>query len=164
MLELAYFYLFVTSLDCGNSIQYVRHLHDRMNVLENRTAPPKEEDTSAADAAAAAMGYGMGMMMGQDTLMITNAPAGYGTIPSCFSQYLSYTLPDNRCTLSHLFLYQAATVLLVTALAPASPTPTASPRATATAALLPAAMVRATIKQALKQKQKLPQCQRETFQ
>ena len=61
------------------SIQYVRHLHDRMNVLENRTAPPKEEDTSAADAAAAAMGYGMGMMgMGNETLMITNAPAGYG--------------------------------------------------------------------------------------
>jgi hypothetical protein len=49
-----------------------------MNVLENRTAPPKEEDTSAADAAAAAMGYGMGMMMGSDTLMIANAPAGYG--------------------------------------------------------------------------------------
>lgn len=59
----------------------MRHLHDRMNVLENRTAPPKEEDTSAADAAAAAMGYGMGMMMGQDTLMITNAPAGYGKLP-----------------------------------------------------------------------------------
>ncbi len=56
----------------------MRHLHDRMNVLENRTAPPKEEDTSAADAAAAAMGYGMGMMMGSDTLMIANAPAGYG--------------------------------------------------------------------------------------
>jgi len=62
-------------------IQYVRHLHDRMAVLETRTAPPKEEDTAAADAAAAAaMGYGMGMgMMGNDTLMITNAPAyGYG--------------------------------------------------------------------------------------
>lgn len=60
------------------SIQYVRHLHDRMNVLETRTAPPKEEDTAAADAAAAAMGYGMNMMMGNETLMITNAPAGYG--------------------------------------------------------------------------------------
>lgn len=61
-------------------IQYVRHLHDRMHVLETRTAPPKEEDTSAADAAAAAMGYGgMGLMgLGGDTLMITNAPAGYG--------------------------------------------------------------------------------------
>lgn len=65
------------------SIQYVRHLHDRMNVLENRTAPPKEEDTSAADAAAAAMGYGMGMMgMGNETLMITSGPAGYGKTPT----------------------------------------------------------------------------------
>lgn len=44
-------------------------------MFETRTAPPKEEDTSAADAAAA-MGYGLGMM-GSDTLMITNAPS-YG--------------------------------------------------------------------------------------
>ena len=64
-----------------HSIQYVRHLHDRMHVLETRTAPPKEEDTSAADAAAAAMGYGLGMMMGNETLMIANAPAGYGKLP-----------------------------------------------------------------------------------
>jgi len=61
----------------------VRHLHDRMHVLETRTAPPKEEDHSAADAAAAAMGYGMGLMgMGNETLMITNAPAGYGECTS----------------------------------------------------------------------------------
>lgn len=60
----------------------MRHLHERMHVLETRTAPPKEEDTSAADAAAAAMGYGLGMgIMGNETLMITNAPAGYGTPP-----------------------------------------------------------------------------------
>lgn len=57
-----------------------------MNVLENRTAPPKEEDHSAADAAAAAMGYGMIGGLMNDTLMITNAPAGYGSspLPSCF--------------------------------------------------------------------------------
>lgn len=74
-------------------IQYVRHLHDRMNVLENRTAPPKEEDTAAADAAAAAMGYGMPLMgLGSDTLMITNTPqygGGYGpqsSIPDPYSQ------------------------------------------------------------------------------
>ena len=75
MLTLSYF-----SCQFCHSIQYVRHLHDRMHVLETRTAPPKEEDTSAADAAAAAMGYGgMGLMgLGGDTLMITNAPAGYG--------------------------------------------------------------------------------------
>ena len=58
-------------------IQYVRHLHDRVHVLETRTAPPKEEET-VADATAAAMGYGMPLMM-QDTLMITAGPAGgYG--------------------------------------------------------------------------------------
>lgn len=58
-------------------IQYVRHLHDRLNVLETRTAPPKEEE-SVADATAAAMGYGMPLMM-SDTLMITAGPVGgYG--------------------------------------------------------------------------------------
>ena len=71
---LTFLFVFITLY----SIQYVRHLHDRMHVLETRTAPPKEEDTSAADAAAAAMGYGMNMMMGNETLMITNAPGGYG--------------------------------------------------------------------------------------
>lgn len=124
---------------CFNSIQYVRHLHERMNVLENRTAPPKEEDTSA-DAAAAAMGYGLGMgIMGNETLMITNAPAGYG---ECFliafsgSSSLSHssTLLFSFCSPSA----QAATAL-PPAMAPASLTPTASPRAIATAAL-PVAM------------------------
>ena len=57
-------------------IQYTRHLHDRLNVLETRTAPPKEEE-SVADATAAAMGYGMPLMM-SNTLMITAGPAGYG--------------------------------------------------------------------------------------
>lgn len=53
-------------------VQYVRHLHDRMHVLETRTAPPKEE-APAVDA-----GFGAPMMgLGNDTLMLTNAPA-YG--------------------------------------------------------------------------------------
>jgi len=77
-------------------IQYIRHLHDKVNLFETRTAPPKEEDTSAADAAAA-MGYGLGMM-GNDTLLITNAPSyggyggGYGqsTIPDPYQQQPVY--------------------------------------------------------------------------
>eukprot|EP00388_Colpodella_angusta_P026561 GDKK01006167.1.p1 GENE.GDKK01006167.1~~GDKK01006167.1.p1 ORF type:complete len:271 (-),score=62.64 GDKK01006167.1:275-1087(-) len=75
-------------------IQYVRHLHDRMNVLENRTAPPKEEDHSAADAAAAAMGYGMIGGLMNDTLMITNAPAGYGAYGAGAAGYGGSSIPD----------------------------------------------------------------------
>jgi hypothetical protein len=59
---------------------FIRHLHDKLTVFEVRTAPPPAEDTSAADAAAA-LGYGLGMGMMGDQLMLTNAPAyggGYG--------------------------------------------------------------------------------------
>jgi clathrin heavy chain len=56
-------------------IQYVRHLHDRVNVLETRTAPPKEESNGAASVAA---GFAAPLMgLGNEPLMITNAPA-YG--------------------------------------------------------------------------------------
>jgi hypothetical protein len=48
----------------------LRHLHDKVKVLDDRTAPPPEE-TVHADQAAAAMYGGMGMM--GDTLMITNS-------------------------------------------------------------------------------------------
>lgn len=59
-------------------MQYVRHLHDKIGVLETRTAPPKE-DTASQDATAAALGFGGPLgMMGNETLMITNAPS-YGT-------------------------------------------------------------------------------------
>jgi hypothetical protein len=97
------------------SIQYVRHLHERMNVLENRTAPPKEEDTAAADAAAAAMGYGMGMgMMGHnETLMITNAPAGYGT-----AQLILHCTPRTHTSISYL-PYVSLIFVLAGAYAPA---------------------------------------------
>merc|ERR1711991_225952 len=55
-------------------IQYIRHLHDKVEKIDDRTAPPKEESTAEADSAAM---YGaMGMMM-NDTLMITNTP-NYG--------------------------------------------------------------------------------------
>lgn len=46
-------------------VQYLRHSHDKLNELDERTKPKKtenDEDASAAAAAAAAMG-GMGFMM-----------------------------------------------------------------------------------------------------
>ncbi len=59
-------------------MQYVRHLHDKIGVLETRTAPPKE-DTAAQDATAAALGFGGPLgIMGNEPLMITNGPA-FGT-------------------------------------------------------------------------------------
>lgn len=61
-------------------VQYVRHLHDKIGVLETRTAPPKE-DTASQEATAAALGFGGPMgLMGNETLMITNGPSygGYG--------------------------------------------------------------------------------------
>jgi clathrin heavy chain len=54
-------------------IQYLRHLHDKVKVFEERTAPPKE-DTAAADAIAQGLPL-MGDMMGQP-LMITNQAYG----------------------------------------------------------------------------------------
>jgi clathrin heavy chain len=59
-------------------IQYMRHLHDKVEVLESRTAPPKEEETQANDANAAL--YGAGGMMGNDTLMIQNGGGGGGYV------------------------------------------------------------------------------------
>jgi clathrin heavy chain len=58
-------------------IQYLRHLHDKVAVFETRTAPPPAEDTSAADAAAA-MGYGLGLGMMGDQLLLTNSAYGGG--------------------------------------------------------------------------------------
>lgn len=60
-------------------IQYVRHLHERVGTLETRTAPAKEESAPSVDPAALGLGLPP-MMMGQDTLMITNGGygAGYG--------------------------------------------------------------------------------------
>ena len=62
-------------------IQYMKHLNDKVAVLEARTAPPKEDAKESMDASAAMYG-GMGMsMMGTDTLMITNG-GGYGMQPT----------------------------------------------------------------------------------
>lgn len=61
-------------------IQYMRHLHEKIAVLENRTEPPKEEETEAEQNAAA---LGMGLMMGNQNLMIENNSygGGYGYQP-----------------------------------------------------------------------------------
>eukprot|EP01038_Epipyxis_sp_PR26KG_P012690 gene12690-17015_t len=78
-------------------IQYVRHTHDKIAVLETRTAPPKEEVVPDSSAA-----YGLPLMMGNDTLMIANGPSyggygapgvpGYGgsSIPDPYSQPPAY--------------------------------------------------------------------------
>ena len=52
----------------------MRHLHDKVAVLDERTAPKKEDPAAEAAAAAAVMGGGL-MGLG-DTLMIGNG--GYG--------------------------------------------------------------------------------------
>lgn len=44
-------------------VQYTRHLHNKMAVLEERTAPKKEEEEEQVSQAAAAMIYGDGPMM-----------------------------------------------------------------------------------------------------
>merc|ERR1711871_1078185 len=73
-------------------IQYIRHLHDKVEKIDARTAPPKEE-AQGAESDASAMYGAMGMMM-NDTLMIANAPTyamqytpnAPGTIPDPYAQ------------------------------------------------------------------------------
>ena len=71
-------------------IQYLRHLHEKVNVVVQRTEPPKEE---VNESISPAYGFMMGGMMGNDTLMITNGGGGYGMggnmmggIPDPYSQ------------------------------------------------------------------------------
>lgn len=78
-------------------VQYLRHVHDKLHIFETRTAPPKEEVNPANDPAALGM---MGnMMLGNETLMITNGssfggapygpPGGFGgmaSIPDPYNQ------------------------------------------------------------------------------
>ena len=69
-------------------IQYMRHLHDKVKVLEERTAPPKNEEAESEQAAFNAAMYGG--MMTNDTLMIGNGyTGGYtapGSIPDPYAQ------------------------------------------------------------------------------
>lgn len=80
-------------------IQYARHIHERVRVLETRTAPPKEEEAEA-EQAAAAYGNAPGMMMMGGALMIENnsygggyggyAPQQNGGIPDPYAQPQQY--------------------------------------------------------------------------
>ena len=71
----------------------MRHLHDKVKTVDERTAPPTEDSAAAEAAAAAAMG-GMGMMgmMGADTLMITNGGGMYG-VPGMPMPGMGYGAP-----------------------------------------------------------------------
>lgn len=70
-------------------IQYMRHLHDKVKTLEERTAPPPEPEAASVPVES------MMGMMGGDTLMITNGapymPQGnYGGIPDPYQQQPAY--------------------------------------------------------------------------
>jgi clathrin heavy chain len=81
-------------------IQYMRHLHEKVHKLDERTAPPAPEDEAAREAAAVAASiYGAPLMMGMgnDTLMLQNGSAygnGYGQqqggIPDPYQQQQQY--------------------------------------------------------------------------
>jgi hypothetical protein len=58
-------FLFVMIYCC--SIQYLRHLHDKVDVIHTRTAPKKEDKSVVDHPGAELMGLG-------STLMIGNAP------------------------------------------------------------------------------------------
>lgn len=80
-----------------HSIQYMRHLHEKVHKLDERTAPPAPEDDAAKEAAAVAASiYGAPlMMMGNETLMLQNGSAysKFTVLPSsallCSSQLRS---------------------------------------------------------------------------
>jgi clathrin heavy chain len=66
-------------------VQYLKHLHDKVQNIDKRTAPP-EEDTAAEEAtAAAANPLLMGNLMMTDTLMIQNGNA-YGQQQQAYPQ------------------------------------------------------------------------------
>ena len=75
------------------SIQYMRHLHEKVHKLDERTAPPAPADDAAKEAAEiAASIYGAPlMMMGNETLMLQNGSAGYSKLwsSSFFPSYSS---------------------------------------------------------------------------
>ena len=58
------------------SVQYLRHLHEKIRTLSDRTAPPSEDQVHADAAASAAAGLIGGYGLGNDMLMITNG--GFG--------------------------------------------------------------------------------------
>jgi hypothetical protein len=71
----------------------MRHLHEKVHKLDERTAPPAPEDDAAKEAAAVAASiYGAPlMMMGNETLMLQN-----GSAYSKFT-FPSFYLPSFFC-------------------------------------------------------------------
>lgn len=71
------------------SIQYLRHLHDKVDVIHTRTAPKKEDKSVVDHPGAELMGLG-------STLMIGNAPymGGGGKI----SAWMMYVCMLNKCS------------------------------------------------------------------
>jgi clathrin heavy chain len=65
-------------------IQYMRHLHEKVGVLEERTKPNKDEVVEDASAAAAAV---MGGLM-FDTPLLTNGPALLSTCTCTIIMFL----------------------------------------------------------------------------
>ena len=73
-------------------VQYTRHLHDKLEELDKRTAPKAEDEASPEAAAAQAMMYGdpaMGMAGGPPMLM---APPG---APGAYVDPNAYGMPQN---------------------------------------------------------------------
>jgi len=81
-------------------IQYIRHLHDKVKVLDERTAPPKEEEVTANDVANSIIGAG-GLMLGNNLMLGDGTAGGYGSysaggmgaIPDPYAQSMGYGQP-----------------------------------------------------------------------
>ena len=95
-----------------HSIQYMRHLHEKVHKLDERTAPPAPEDETAKQAAeAAASIYGAPMMMmGNEMLMIQNG-GGYSKFFSTFFHVflcvflcIHYVFLCTFCNQLHIFV------------------------------------------------------------
>lgn len=61
----------------SRSVQYLRHLHEKVRVIDDRTAPPTEDQAAAQASAAAAAGLIGAYGLSNDILMITNG-SSYG--------------------------------------------------------------------------------------
>jgi len=54
----------------------MRHLHDKVKILDERTAPPKEEEVTASEVASGILGGGM---MGGNLMIGDSGGGGYGS-------------------------------------------------------------------------------------
>jgi hypothetical protein len=79
----------------------MRHLHEKVHKLDERTAPPAPEDDAAKEAAAVAASiYGAPlMMMGNETLMLQNGSAYSKSIT------LTLTLAPRISLIDHASLF-----------------------------------------------------------